>query len=119
MAQRVREEDVHPGWSVSGGAASGLKLVAGVDISFVKDSPEDACAMICVLSYPRLELVHVQSAMVKLTAPYISGFLAFREAPHLVDLFEALRQERPDLVPQLIMVDGNGLLHPRALGQYQ
>eukprot|EP00668_Euglena_longa_P001619 GGOE01001912.1.p1 GENE.GGOE01001912.1~~GGOE01001912.1.p1 ORF type:complete len:1281 (-),score=336.11 GGOE01001912.1:239-3772(-) len=54
--------------------------------------------------------------MVKLDLPYISGFLAFRECPHLVELVSELRSNRPDLVPQILLVDGMGVLHPRGLG---
>lgn len=38
--------------------------------------------------------------MVSLTAPYVSGFLAFREAPFLADLVRRLREKEPDLLPQ-------------------
>ena len=54
--------------------------------------------------------------MVTMTQPYIPGFLAFREAPHLVDLVATQRRERPELTPQLLVIDGNGLLHPRQAG---
>ena len=129
VAWRKRQEDLqhshvltdkHDDWSIdrSGGGllAKGLQRVAGVDISFVKDSDEDALAMLAVLSYPELEVLHEVSAMVKLTAPYIPGYLAFREAPHLLALLEKLRAEQPSLVPQVIFVDGNGLLHPASFG---
>ncbi len=43
--------------------------------------------------------------------PYISGFFAFREGPWLLALIKRFSQ-RPDLV----FVDGNGLLHPRRAG---
>ena len=35
---------------------AGLRYVAGVDISFVKESPHLACAMLVVLSFPELEV---------------------------------------------------------------
>ena len=54
--------------------------------------------------------------MVTMTQPYIPGFLAFREAPHLEDLVTTQRRERPELTPSLLVVDGNGLLHPRQAG---
>lgn len=54
--------------------------------------------------------------MVKLELPYIPGFLAFREVPHLVPLFEQLRADQPRLWPQMVFVDGNGVLHPRGFG---
>lgn len=38
--------------------------------------------------------------MVSLTAPYVSGFLAFREVPFLVDAVRRLREKEPCLMPQ-------------------
>ncbi|XP_010854596.1 PREDICTED: endonuclease V isoform X2 [Bison bison bison] len=54
--------------------------------------------------------------MVTLTAPYVSGFLAFRELPFLVDAVQQLRQREPRLMPQVLFVDGNGVLHHRGFG---
>jgi deoxyinosine 3'endonuclease (endonuclease V) len=53
--------------------------------------------------------------MVQLTLPYISGFLAFREAPFLLELLRELRETRLDLFPQVLFVDGNGVLHSRGM----
>lgn len=88
----------------------GLHHVAGVDISFDKEHPNHACALLAVLSFPALDVVHVRSAMVEMREPYIPGFLAFREVGFLVELLESVGQ---DHTPQLILVDGNGVLHPR------
>jgi len=93
-----------------------LKYVGGVDISFVKDDPVNACAALIILSYPDLKVVYEDLQMIKLTAPYVPGFLAFREAPFLVDMVNTLQEQKPDLLPQVIMVDGNGILHPKGFG---
>ena len=55
----------------------------------------------------RLNLVHM-------TQPYIPGFLAFREVGFFVELIERARKNGK--VPDIIMVDGNGTLHPRGFG---
>ncbi|KAK2493808.1 hypothetical protein MC885_004326 [Smutsia gigantea] len=83
-------------------AFSGLQRVGGVDVSFVKGDSVNACASLVVLSYPELEVVYEDCRMVILTAPYVSGFLAFREVPFLVDA--------------VLLVDGNGVLHHRGFG---
>uniref|UniRef100_A0A2K6SKI2 Endonuclease V n=1 Tax=Saimiri boliviensis boliviensis TaxID=39432 RepID=A0A2K6SKI2_SAIBB len=54
--------------------------------------------------------------MVSLTAPYVSGFLAFREVPFLLELVQQLREKEPDLMPQVLLVDGNGVLHHQGFG---
>lgn len=51
--------------------------------------------------------------MIELTAPYIPGFLAFREAEFIVKKFHKLQNFKPEIMPQAIMVDGNGILHAR------
>ena len=68
-----------------------LKKVAGVDISFLKGSDEHACASIVVLDYPSQTVLYEAFTYVSLPAPYISGFLAFREVPALRKLYGDLR----------------------------
>ncbi|XP_036268231.1 endonuclease V isoform X3 [Pipistrellus kuhlii] len=97
-------------------AFAGLQRVGGVDVSFVKGDSVRACASLVVLSYPELEVLYEDSRLVHLTAPYLSGFLAFREAPFLADAVRRLREEAPSLAPQVLLVDGNGVLHPRGFG---
>ncbi|XP_042198244.1 endonuclease V isoform X2 [Callorhinchus milii] len=94
----------------------GLERVGGVDLSFIKGDEVNACAALVVLSYPDLEVVYEELQMVCLNAPYIPGFLAFRETPFLVEAVQRLQQKEPSLVPQVILVDGNGSLHQREFG---
>ena len=55
-------------WGSAEGMFSQLHHVAGVDISFMKESPNQACAMISILNFPQLEVrwmmwdIHVQRA---------------------------------------------------------
>ncbi|KAG0000898.1 hypothetical protein BGZ80_008189 [Entomortierella chlamydospora] len=120
--------DDHPDWSVvlkPGNthqleSVEGLKYIGGVDISFIVGNNEDAIASLIVLSYPNLkaslQVVYENYAKVKLTLPYIAGYLAFREVGPLLGLIQTLRADRPELEPQLILVDGCGILHPRGFG---
>jgi endonuclease V len=90
--------------------------VGGVDISFKKDSETEACVGLVVLELPTFQILYQNFEQVQLDLPYIPGYLAFREAPHILKLIEKLRQTQPDLLPQVIFVDGNGVLHPRGCG---
>lgn len=54
--------------------------------------------------------------LVHLELPYIPEYLAFREVGFLVEAVSKLRRAKPHLLPQIILVDGNGMLHPRGFG---
>ncbi|KAK7486440.1 hypothetical protein BaRGS_00022364 [Batillaria attramentaria] len=90
--------------------------IGGVDISFIKGNSVDACAALVIVSFPDLKVVYRRLEMVKLTAPYIPGFLAFREVDFLVQLYNTMLQTAPQYKPSVIFVDGNGQLHPREFG---
>lgn len=92
------------------GSVPAVRYVAGADISTERNSA-DAHAGVVVMSYPDLKVVERCGAKSPLTFPYIPGLLAFREIPPLLGVFERLRHE-----PDLILLDGQGLAHPRGLG---
>ena len=85
-------------------------FIAGVDISTSK-STVLACAAIVVMSYPEFKTIEVQISEGKLTLPYIPGLLSFREAPLILAACQKL-----SIVPDLILVDGQGIAHPRRFG---
>lgn len=47
---------------------------------------------------------------------FLTGFLAFREVKPCQFLYRKLVNSHPNLVPQVVLFDGNGILHPRGLG---
>ncbi|KAI7896959.1 endonuclease V [Mucor mucedo] len=94
----------------------GLNYIAGVDLSFPLGDNENAVACLIVMSMPELKVVYKKFLETKLYLPYISGYLAFREVGPLLKLLDELKIEHPELYPQMILVDGNGLLHPRQFG---
>eukprot|EP00659_Diplonema_papillatum_P006357 gene6357-9741_t len=97
-------------------ADGNLRRIGGVDISFSKKDSVDGCVTLVVLSYPSLEVIYEQSKMVRLTLPYICGFLAFREVPFMEELIREVRELHPDAVPDIVVMDGNGVLHPKGFG---
>lgn len=86
------------------------KLIAGIDCALTKDK-QKIIGCVVVLSYPDLELLEIKSAIRKLTMPYIPGLLSFREAPACLQAAEKLK-----LNPDLYLIDGQGIAHPRRLG---
>lgn len=88
----------------------GPQLVAGLDCAFSKDG-ERIFAVVVVLRRPQFELVETVSASRKVTFPYIPGLLSFREAPVCIAAVEKLQNQ-----PDVFIVDGQGIAHPRRLG---
>lgn len=86
------------------------RFIAGVDISAEK-MPKMATGAVVVLSYPELRLVETKIVNEKLNFPYIPGLLSFRESPLVLASCEELT-----IVPDLILVDGQGVAHPRRMG---
>ncbi|MDM8000363.1 MAG: deoxyribonuclease V [Dehalococcoidia bacterium] len=86
------------------------KLVAGVDISAPRFQGK-ARGTVVVLSYPGLEVVEVGEAEMSPDFPYVPGLLSFRESPVILAAYEKLRSK-----PDLILVDGQGIAHPRRFG---
>ena len=85
-------------------------FIAGVDISVGK-TQEMATGAVIILSYPELRLVETKIVNEKLNFPYIPGLLSFRESPLVLAACEKLT-----VTPDLILVDGQGVAHPRRMG---
>ncbi len=92
------------------GKPGSFRFVAGVDIS-VSRALGTATAAVVVLRYPELTAVEIKKASGRLTIPYIPGLLSFRESPLIL---AACR--KVSLTPDLILVDGQGIAHPRRVG---
>ena len=92
-----------------------LKYVAGMDISASKHIPNIAVSALVVCDKD-LKVVYEDYKLVKMDEPYVPGFLAFREVKHLVDLINDLKVNAPQFTPQVILVDGNGILHVKGFG---
>ena len=87
-----------------------IRYVAGADMAFDPET-EVAFAGVIVYRFPGLAEVERRMARRKLRFPYVPGLLSFRECPVLLAAFARLRTE-----PDLILIDGHGLAHPRRFG---
>jgi deoxyribonuclease V len=87
-----------------------VNYVAGADISYSKGDNR-LFAGVVVLTFPDLQKVEEVRAKTEVTFPYIPGLLSFREAPPLLAAFARLQHD-----PDVILIDGQGIAHPRRLG---
>ena len=92
------------------------KLIGGIDISFIKNDDVNACISLVVIDLETLEQVHAHTAMIKMTCPYIPGYLAFRETPHIRTILQHTLSATPQFYPDVLVVDGNGRLHNKQFG---
>ncbi len=95
----------------------------GVDIGWPnppKDSLEDpvAAAVYIVIDSRTMEVVYRDHEWLPMSEipPYVSTFLSFREIDPLERLVNKQLTTRPELTPAAILVDGNGIFHPRHAG---
>src|SRR2546421_12589144 len=86
------------------------EVVAGADVSYNRFSPVFYVAVV-VLRTSDWTIIETQGAVRESPFPYIPGLLSFREAPALLEAFAKLRT-----VPDAVVLDGQGLAHPRRLG---
>lgn len=87
-----------------------IKTIAGADISLNRFS-EIIFAGIVVLRYSDLQPIAYSMVESRTKFPYVPGFLAFREVPALAQALEQM-----PVKPDIIMVDGHGIAHPRRMG---
>lgn len=98
LENRLEQEDIH--------------LVAGVDLAYWEsEGTTQAVCCICIVDVHTQAVLEVQSLRDEIKVPYIPGYLSFRELPLIMDNFKLLEHD-----PDIVMFDGNGLLHPRNMG---
>ena len=103
LADKVVIEDLHD---------ERITLIGGTDVSYSRVGKDTtAIAGLVVMKYGTWKVVERKYSVMDITFPYIPGLLSFRELPVLMDAFGKL-DEKPDLW----LVDGAGIAHPRRLG---
>jgi deoxyribonuclease V len=107
-ARRLQEELA--GTVVRRGALPVLRRVAGIDVSVNRWSKTGRAAVV-VLDYPAMTVAEVSAVSGEITFPYVPGLLTFREAPLVLAAWERL-----ETAPDAVIVDGQGIAHPRRIG---
>ncbi len=90
---------------------SNVRLVAALDASIKRGGPLVAAAVLWDVAAARAVEVGLARLQSDEVFPYVPGYLSFREAP--VYLAALARLSR---APDALLVDGQGIAHPRGLG---
>jgi len=85
-----------------------ISLIGGCDQAYTNDGK--IVSTIVVLD-KNLKVVDSANAVAECRMPYIPGYLFYREAHVIIEAFNKLKQR-----PEILVVDGNGILHPRRIG---
>lgn len=93
-----------------GKITTAIRIIAGADVAYASDE-KIGFAAVTIFKYPAMEMIEQTQAMGEASFPYVPGYLTFREAPILLDAFE-----KTTIVPDLVLIDGQGIAHPRRMG---
>ncbi|MDY6931050.1 MAG: deoxyribonuclease V [Halobacteriota archaeon] len=85
-----------------------LNIIGGVDQAFFEDK---IISGIVLLDYTTMDKIEEVYTVMDVNFPYIPGLLSFREAPSIIEAFGKLKR-----LPDILMVDGCGINHPRFAG---
>ncbi|TAI20473.1 endonuclease V, partial [Bacillus velezensis] len=89
-----------------------INTCAGVDLAYWEQNgePYGVCSII-VIDADTKEVIEKVHSMGRISVPYVSGFLAFRELPLIIEAAKKLETE-----PDVFLFDGNGYLHYNHMG---
>jgi len=101
LAERLTEQ----------GAPENIETVGGIDASYAGSL---AVAAYVLCAWPAGDVLWTTTVATPITFPYLPTLLTFRELPAMLPALEAARQAGK--LPDVLLVDGAGRLHPRAAG---
>ncbi|UWX03544.1 deoxyribonuclease V [Pseudoxanthomonas sp. NC8] len=107
---RTLQESLAAQVSLADGFRIPLRTIAGFDVGF-EDQGQTTRAAVVLLDASTLQPLESHLARTPTSMPYVPGLLSFRELPALLQALAALSR-----TPDLVMVDGKGIAHPRRLG---
>ena len=89
---------------------SSPRYVAGGDVAFRRNGRELVAGWV-VWDLQTKTVLETSDVLHEVTFPYVPGLLSFREGPALLAAAARLKTE-----PDVFMLDGHGLAHPRRIG---
>lgn len=87
-----------------------LRYIAGIDSGYDMERQLNKC-VVTLMDAKTKELLCSVIATAPTDFPYVPGLLSFRELPAILEALPCLPHK-----PDLLMVDGQGIAHPRRLG---
>ena len=85
-----------------------IESVGGVDVAYHNDKAFAACV---VMDADGTSIIEERRLSGEVFFPYVSTYLSYRELPMVKKVYGNLKEK-----PTILMVDGNGILHPRRIG---
>jgi deoxyribonuclease V len=82
-------------------------VVAGVDVSY-KEDVATCCYVSMDKNFNKIEKIIIKT---KVKFPYIPTYFSYREGPIILKIMKKVKNK-----PDVIFIDGNGILHPRNFG---
>lgn len=98
IAQKIRLVDI----------IKEVKIVGACDVAFTSHY---GYACFATFTYPELEVLEEVIVKDKIDFPYLPEFLSYRELKFIIKAYQKIRKK-----PDVILVDGQGILHPRKAG---
>jgi len=110
--RKLRQEQITLGKKIQlDDCFSDITTVAGVDVAYPESEFDETCGACVVLDFSTKQVVEETTVFMKTEFPFISTYFAYREFPIVQQLIKKLRTP-----PSLVMLDGNGILHPYRCG---
>lgn len=88
-----------------------VRYVAGVDVAYDERCNRQYAAAVVLDARASFFMVESATALESVRSSYVPGLFAFRELPTIIQALGKLRT-----TPDLIVVDGHGVAHPRRFG---
>lgn len=106
LQKKAREKRILNGFS----GVPDRGVIFGVDASISKKK-RYMIGSIVAMRWPGMDVISSAQSVDEIGFPYVPGYLSFREVPVLLKAAEKL-----SLSPDLVLVDGQGIAHPRRVG---